>query len=736
MSGVALRDVTLPNGEIMEDVPVGTTDAQLADQILSRGIADAATLQSWGMVGGVKPAPSPQPGVALPEAPQTDDERVAQWERDNVGMARGWEGTKADAASVWDAIGNNQDVFAGLGMSLAGAKAGAMAGTAILPGWGTFGGAALGSIGLGAAGTYFGSLSSDMFAGEDVDTDKALDLALLSGTIDVFTLGVAKLWKPFGRVMGFNVDELGPIVQRFLQTKPTDSVANVGSKESLRATQELLQEGATDPVTGARIQSSLTAFQTGEAGAGRKIAEGLGGMGIFSGNKYVDQTARAFVIIQKKLDAIMTDALSGVATRGEIGEAMYGVVLAGKAANNKMRDAAMVGVRDLVGEAVFTPSAIKGVLTEFRKKGARSFDSVYEKETQDLVETWIKQFSQPGKMPTRDLMDFQTKMNRAISKLATGDGANPAASAQLAELAGLMRTRISKVIGRTNPEAATKFTAANKAWGEGIENIMPKLNANIVSKGSKGDYAAIATMLEGTNPDKIAKFMKSVDESFVQAEMAGVDMFAQTGFKSAQDIKNVMHDSFITSIFEGIDPAKVALKFEKRKFAESAIAVLGPAKFVQMKRIANAFRDVASVPDATLGSLAIRYKEVDAVTGGGGINAISKVGNALGIFLIPSMLAKWASRPKSVTYLLSAQKEIDSLYKQAAKSPARRLALLNAAADLTAKASEKLWSDLSEEEQVEMRNHFRGLDNTPVGPNTLHTLDAQQKAQQQAQQGG
>jgi len=743
MSGVALRDVTLPNGEIMEDVPVGTTDAQLADQILSRGIADAATLQSWGMVGGVKPSPSPQPGVALPEAPQTDDERVAQWERENMGMARGWEGTKADAASVWDATKNNLDIPAGIAGAFGGAKFLGGVGTAIAPGAGTLAGAAIGTIGGGMIGTFGGSIVSDMLAGDDIDTDAALDLALTSGAIDAATLGLAKGFKPLGNWMGFNMDELGRVFEKFMNPAATDSVSKVGSKESLRATQDLLQEGAIDPATGARIQSSLTAFQTGEASTIRHISEGIGEVGIISSGRYGKQMEQGVVILQQKLDGLMTEALSEVATKGEVGAAMYGVVEAGRKANSAAYTAAMVDARKDIGDGVINPKLIKSVLEKFRDGKGFSFGSSANPKAMALVDDWIKRFSMPGKIPAKDLIDFQVLMNDTISELGEfgSSGASGPAKQQISELSKLVRTRIGKVLNGASPKGAAKVRSANEAYGEGGDQILPSLNANIITKGVKEDYTAIATMLEGTNPDKIAKFMKSVDASFVQAEMAGVDMLKETGFKSAQDIKDVMHDSFITSIFEGIDPAKIALKFEKRKFSESAIAVLGPAKFAQVKRLANGFRDIATVSPSNVGSLVIRAKEAQAlsgvVQGGLGLGGAGLSGGlSLSVFVIPSMLAKWASKPASVTYLLSAQREIAKLHKQALKSPVRRLAVLNAAADLTAKASEKLWSDLSEEEQVEIRNSFRGLDNTPVGPNTLHTLDAQQKAQQQAQQGG
>ena len=180
-----------------------------------------------------------------------------------------------------DFLGANLDLPGGIAGSLAGAGAGfAVAGPV---------GALVGGVAGGMLGTAGGAVASDYMEGEDPDWQDAFDKAILSGGLDIATLGIGSKIKPFimtAKTLGMTANEAAEMfvkeaamdakdlyLQPLLKQAATSELAaqaaktglQAGSPESLAASQALAQE------TG----GTLTRTQTGNAGALATLGEAI-----------------------------------------------------------------------------------------------------------------------------------------------------------------------------------------------------------------------------------------------------------------------------------------------------------------------------------------------------------------------------------------------------------------------------------------------------------------------------
>jgi uncharacterized protein YcfJ len=307
------QSVRLPNGQIVKNIPVGISQAELQDKLINSGRVSADVFKT-------QPTPSP---VEQEDSPFYKD--------------------------VYNAVKNNLDIPASIYGGIKGAQYGARFGPK---------GAAIGTI-IGAVPTGIaGNLTSDLLQGEEPDYGKAVNEALVGMGFDVATLGTFKLLKPLylkaQKSLGFSAKETAETI-----AKELNKVSAAGTPESLRATQQILTERG----------ASLTQFQTGQAPWWAVFAEKLGESGILS-KQFADQNIAnvnraASEAIQELTDGI---ALRTTADSASIGQGVLDVVSSARVA---LQDAYGEGLDDIlskVGNKQVDISTIKGPLQKFLNK--------------------------------------------------------------------------------------------------------------------------------------------------------------------------------------------------------------------------------------------------------------------------------------------------------------------------------------------------------------------------------
>ena len=88
-------------------------------------------------------------------------------------------------------------------------------------------------------------------------------------------------------------------------------------------------------------------------------------------------------------------------------------------------------------------------------------------------------------------------------------------------------------MSRVNKDAHEKYLGLNRAYGEAMDGILPKLTANMIAQADKGNYQSIANAFTRTNADQINAFMNSIDTAYNQAKIAGMDIGETTGLRQA-----------------------------------------------------------------------------------------------------------------------------------------------------------------------------------------------------------
>lgn len=678
------EDVRLPNGYIIKGVPLDTSKDVIKDAAIKNGWAAAA---DFG-VPAAKEAPVETPLSQADELWQQNQARLpASLQQGGRPVAE-----LPSLASIGGAVAGNMDIPGGIAGSMAGAKIGAAGG---LPG--VIAGGVIG----GAVGTFGGSIVSDYLESGDVDFSDASKNAAISAGMDMATLGAATRFKPVAKLMGFGDGELSDLWRIMTGPDPFGRTAAqvfpVGSPESLRQTQSFLEEGG----------GSLTAFQTGNASALQNISEGIGRIGIGSSSVFRNLDQRNAATIGSTLQGLMDESL---VPSENLGAMVYGIIQAGQESAQQLYGKATADVGEqLSGRLRFKTGPLVAELRKFVGASQKDWGVDLGDETLSLISKWDETLSTVPSMDYDSLMAFQKRLNGEISEMgknAFGKTQATPASRELAQLAKTIRERTASLISDASPEAGAKLKAANAAYGEALDGILPKINANVIAQADKGSYESIAKVIEGSNPNQVEAFMNSIDVAFNNAKLAGVDLntldvpspeAARAAVKAGW-LKNMFSD--VTA--EGFDSAKFAAKateFKRPVNARRAKAVLGK-DYATFQMLLNAMAESTKQRSGFVGSLVLRSKEAGAVQGiaAGFAGASGALPAAGAIFLGPVLLAKAATRPAAVRALLDGNR------RAAVASAAGKISV---ASDITTATMTEVMNMFSEEDQAEIRNSYR-----------------------------
>lgn len=600
----------------------------------------------------------PQPTPQTADAPPPEEVDDPNWLQKNLGMP------------------------GGIGLGTVGSIGGGMMGGPP--------GAVVGGVVGGAIGDFAGTLYSELVYKETdiIDAYKlAVENALFSAGTDIATLGILSKIKPAYYLakhkLGLTAEETAREI--------VDGAFGAGSRESLEATQKILEDGGATLLPSQIRSSGLDNFRESVASAGlisrgtidrnvqdvnRAIKDGVSN--IVNRNAGGTDASPAemgnafFTLINAGQDALQSTYVKGL---GEI-QASLGVGLTNRISTNqilKPLDAYIKSVKGVVVDKI-QPQSLKFVEDQLGR--LRELPG--------------------GAFPVSELVTLDKSFTQRITAQfgPTGETPNPQAAAELAEIATQLRTSIYNAMKNKNPEAAEKYKALKGAYGDGINALFPVINKSYIKAAKNGSYVALGNLAaKATNINQIKTLRTSLHAAFKEASK---DPNAALPFASVKEIDELFKRGFLSSRVSSslTETASVsglkglAKKLELPSEAEKYKYMLG-ADYPRFKQLMNAVLETSDSAAGDFGQLMLRSAEAggirniasqigSVVVGGGmGVAAAGAVstgpvvlGGVAALF-IPQVFAKIVTNPSYANRLLLLT-----------KSKAGDLGYLNTAAQL------------------------------------------------------
>ena len=593
----------------------------------------------------------------------------------------------------------NMELPVGIAGSLAGAGAGFLVAGPV--------GAVVGGVIGGAAGSGGGSLISDEFAGEELDYAEAAEEALISAGFDIATLGVGKFIKPgyfaAKAAMGFTPKEVAEETVKIAE-QISKSAPKAGSPESLRASQEILQA--------ADVPASLTVSQTGQATGLQKFKEKVGELGIISSAGAVKNAENVSQAAKNALEEVMDSTGSPVGvSSSEIGEALLGVINAGKQGLSDVYGQGLNEIRNDVSRKTVSTNIIKTKLSRFLDAGQRKTFSVYSDPTKKYINDLLENALSTERMTARTLLDLDKKIStdiKAFSDINSGVY-NDVAARELGSMVDVLKSSFINTLKTVDPKTAKKYEGLKSSYSSGIKTLLPKVNKTFVTNASQEGFASLGRLVtSGSNTDSVRALFKSIDESFEQVKKSGGDYAGV--FKSAEEAKKAVSSGFLKNTLPKLQDesfniasySKLADKFNKPD-QDAMLKIVTGKDYGRVKQLFNLMSEAALKPEGNIGSLVLRGKEFGVLNTVGQYAAGAGAGAAFGgpigvlgsaaVLFAPVFLEKAARNPKAVNKLLAFEKS--NFKNDAAREKAVALII------------SEVMDGLSTEEQAEMRNSLR-----------------------------
>lgn len=632
-----VMNVTLPNGQVVENVPVGMSQTELQDLLIKNEKV------SPDVFAQPKPEPTPEPEVDFP------------WYQD-----------------IYQYVKGNVDLPAGIAGGVYGARKGAPLGPKA---------SFLAGMAGGAVGTFGGKLASDVFTGEELDYEDAFDDALLSAGLDVATLGAFKAANPLYTMVRKRL-KLTPKQAADDALETINKGLEAGTPESLQATQKILEEkGAT-----------LTRFQTGMASAWEVFAEKLGQAGLFSGRESAKNIAKVNQAVQESLN----DITSSVRIRTgdsptEVGESILDVITAGRMALSDAYGEGLDALSTGLSKKAVDVSPLKNQILAFQKQNTvltRGRDaqgkivterkSLLSDETTNFINKHLEDILQYPNMTGDSLLKIDKMLTQEMKQFGdiSSKNYNDTVAKQLGDLQNQIKTGVLDILKKTDPKAAKQYEQLKNDYSAGIKGLLPEINARVVKNAEKGSYDALGKLLT-TNSDvsKINNMLKSIDNAYKQlAKTEGLP--TEIAYGTAKEAKAAIRRSFLKNLMPKIDSpdfdiseyASLAARFSKPSEKARLKAIMGE-DYGQVNQLFNAMSEASKTPDGNLGVLFLRGKEFQ--TGGELVklgqgaalgasatlgSALATVGSAALILGSPIFLSKMAYNKKAVNRLLAFNK--------------------------------------------------------------------------------
>lgn len=577
-------------------------------------------------------------------------------------------------------LARNLDFPVGIAGSVAGGILGAPLGPA---------GVAAGAVIGGSLGTFTGSVASDLLTEDEVSLANATRDAAISAGLDVALLGLGKVVKP----------AVAPLIKKaFGEGKTPEQIVKelaekagvpaAGTKESLAQTQKFLSErGAT-----------LTPLQTNAEGF-PVLAEKVARVSLLSGGKIENNIQQVNQIISKELsDLVDLNSVNYALDSDSLGRAAFDIISQGKTAVSDEYVKSMSDVVSNIGmESVpFKPikDAVDSFVTSYEKEG---IGNVLSDEALSFVDSFTKRLSGTDKMavPVTSLIELDKLITKEVSSFSDVRNAkfNSAASRELTELSKSLKNTIGTLLENVSPESAAKYAAAKKAYSEGIDGVLPKINETFVNQANKDKFDSLGKLMGGSGSiSQVAALKKSLAVAFNKAGANTTVSKADADKLVKRAYLETMFPNFPSGSFDASSYASLAVKTQKPNELKKMKMILGD-DFPAFKKLLNVMSDTAINPGTRTGEFILRgqeYKTLANVLQLGGAGVGGSLGPAgwagAGLMLtVPRVLANIATNPKTTNRLIAISQ---GNYKNPEQAQAALVALLG-----------DFWNTLEEDEK-------------------------------------
>jgi hypothetical protein len=625
-------DVRLPSGTVIRGVPEGTSKEDIKAKAISAGLATEADFGTT-----TAPTSSFLENLANQYAP---------------GLLQG-------AERAGQALQNMEPPEPSTIGGLMGSIGGTMVG-------GPMGGVAGGALGS-SAGEF---LERAMKPGEMTVDDYVASVkeGLISAGIDAATLGAGKVVAPGFRKLFEMYKQTGMTPQQ-----AATEIAELGSEEAMKRSQQFLSErGAT-----------LTAAQFPNATKAESIKEAIGRSGFFSGRNFNQNMINVDKAVNDEFKKLFD--FSTATDTSDLGAATLQIIEAGK---KQLGTTYRQGLDEVSGELSLRmvsgkpiANQLKAYLKKFdtpitvekkikrdvsipglKPKTVTETKQVKDKitslqdQTVSTIKDAIKVLDDVTKMPADALLTVQRKLMTDIDRLGDFNSGvyNKQAAQELADFSTTYRELIARQLQKVAPDAAAKMKSVNRAYSQGMANLLPPINKGFVTRATNDDFSSLGKVLTSRyQPDQARALFNSIRTAYVGLDK---DTLATMPFKSAKEAVDAVRASYVKEIMPTVGDtaldvgtyAKLAERFQNKNMQAKAKEVLGD-KFVPFMDLLNTMSAASKIPEGAIPSLFLRSKEYAALQGKDIAGApLAKAGSALSIFGIPEILAKGATNPKHV----------------------------------------------------------------------------------------
>ena len=655
MAEQELMDVKFANGNVLKNVPVGTSREVILDKAMSAGLIDSMDQTPGG---------------------KTAAEKIRDFSLENLDIPAGMVGYYGGAKAAGLATGGNPYAI------LAGGIAG------------------------GAAATYGAENIEDLLQGKEIDHLNAAKEGLLSAGVDVALLTVGKgFLGPLVSLvkrntsLGKSADETA---KEFLAQAPVGE-AVAGSEESIRASQRILSEqGAT-----------LTPYQ---ATGGKELTQRIADTGILSQSVGQRNYDRVNEIVQESFDELVAGVGREGIQPSVLGQEMFSVIDQGRNAAFNIYEKGMNDVISRVGKTRVNTGQFKRQVERFIEAGQRAGKkqgfNMLDNKAEEFAISVIQDLSRMKNMSASNLIDYEKKLMKDMRKFSdlNSDSYNNEAARDLAKMSEMIRMAVQRELKRIDPSAAAEYAAVKKAYGETIEGILPTNVKSLVENAKAGQYAALGGLAASSGSlDNLNSMIKSLRTSHAAIRKTGGTPPAsldEAMAKLQEGYLKVLMPELGSGTFDIQKFKKLAARFERGKDAEKLKILFGD-KAPKVRQLFNLMSEASQFPSSNIGELMLRTKEYGAgtellrfgpslVAGTAAAPVVGTDGGlegAAAILTMPVFLAKAAYKPANVNRLITFQN----------KNFASRDAMLTAAGNLVT----DIMRSLPEEDQAEVRNYIR-----------------------------
>lgn len=671
--------VELPNGQVIDGVPKGTSKEEVMRKAIQSGLA---TPQDFGedpaqqLVEG-QPTSVEQSEYELDTMPMEDldpdDVRFDLKVRDRKrAIERQIQAEKMpgriDAAAKH--IAENKFAYTLGVLGIAGGPAGAA--------WAS------------ALGTAFDTAYNTHAEKGEIDVEQVLIDSAVSLGIDYATLGLTKITPGLKALLSDAILK-GKDPKVLVKALAKDKASDFLTKEGLKESQQVINQMAPG--------ATLTPSRVGAEGVFTSVAEGLGRSGLLSGQKFVQNQNRIYRTGKENIEKLFDPNVVKV-TSEDVGRMFVDRVDAAKKDLSNNYGESLDVIRKTLSEGVQSKKQIKSsVITDSIEKWLQSKPNMdkdgiskLEPKAQEAVRTLLSRYKDKETVSSEQLIEIHGAINRLTGNLNLigGDSYNPVAARQLTDLANTIKgdTLVElRKLGKAGSEAANKFKGLQAHYSKTTENLMPTINEKFIKGVDKEGYAQIARMFDETSsPQRIGAAFRQLDTAFAQLNRNVTN--AEKRKMAVQDLnqaKDIIRKRYLENQLSslnrvknnGEDFVRLASKLNDADEAARVRAVLGQERYNSFRKIVNAV--ASSVDDETLGAglLALRSAEIGA--GKEVVRSTSDVtlfGSAasLGTFVlgVPTLLANVTLDPKKVNRLLGIT---DQIKKEGGLTPKIRKSL-------------------------------------------------------------